>query len=149
MGLPDVLTGKNLNSEERKETVLKPGEFIYQCDGPITVMKWKDTKDVFVATIAFNPRAMEMIERKQKDGTKTKKVCPLSIKKYTVFMGGIYDFDHFRASYPLGRKSRKNWHRLFWFLLEAAVINAYKEFRLRLLQYSNPKKEVPLQYLRN
>lgn len=74
-GLPDVLTGKNLNSGERKETVLKPGEFIYQCDGPITVIKWKDTKDVFVATTAFNPRAVEMIERKQKDGTKKKMFC--------------------------------------------------------------------------
>lgn len=86
-GLPDLMTGKNLNSEERKE---------------------------------------EMIERKQKDGTKKKKknFCPLSIKKYTEFMGGVDHFDHFRASYSLGRKSRKNWHRLFWFLLEAAVINA-------------------------
>lgn len=77
---------------------------------------------------------------------KKKMFCPLSIKKYTEFMGGVDHFDHFRASYPLGRKSRKNWHRLFWFLLEAAVINAYivymtthserrnthKEFRLRL-----------------
>lgn len=61
-------------------------------------------------------------------------------------MGGVDHFDHFRASYPLGPKSRKNWHRLFWFLLEAAVINScivymtshserrntHKEFRLRL-----------------
>lgn len=68
------------------------------------------------------------------------------IKKYTEFMGGVDHFDHFRASYPLGPKSRKNWHRLFWFLLEAAVINScivymtshserrntHKEFRLRL-----------------
>ncbi|CAG4957188.1 unnamed protein product [Parnassius apollo] len=134
-GLPDLITGKYLT-----------GEFIYQYNTPIGVLKWKDTKDVFLGTTAFDPRAVELIERKQKDGSEKKIYCPLSIKKYTEFMGGVDHFDHFRASYPLGRKSRKNWHRLFWFLLEAAVINSYivymtshserrnthKEFRLRL-----------------
>ncbi|XP_046970709.1 piggyBac transposable element-derived protein 4-like [Vanessa cardui] len=145
-GLPDLITGRNLNREEKKETSLKPGEFIYQCAAPISVVKWRDTKDVFVASSAFDPRAFELIWRKQKDGSKKPMFCPLSITKYTQFMGGVDHFDHYRASYPLGRKSRKNWHRLFWFLLEAAVINAYivymmshstrrnthKDFRLRL-----------------
>lgn len=145
-GLPDLLTGKNLSRETKKETTLKPGEFMYQFDAPVSIVKWKDTKDVFVASTAFDPRIVEIIERKQKDGSKKKMYCPLAIKKYTEFMGGVDHFDHFRASYPIGRKSRKNWHRIFWFLLEAATINAYivymashsarrnthKEFRLRL-----------------
>lgn len=124
-GLPDLITGKNLDRAARKETALEPGEFIYQYDAPISEVKWKDTKAVFVATTAFDPKAVEQIERKQRDGQKKKIYCRQAIEKYTKYMGGVDYFDHYRALYPLGRKSRKNWHRLFWFLLESAVLNAF------------------------
>lgn len=139
-GLPDIIVKKS------KEGTLQPGEFIYQHAKPLSVLKWKDTKDVFVCTTAFDPKEVTVIKRTQKNGTKKEMYCPLAIKKYTEYMGGVDLFDHYRASYPLGKKSRKNWHRIFWFLLEASVINSYiiymqghstrrnthKEYRLRL-----------------
>lgn len=39
--------------------------------------------------------------------------------------GGVDHFDHFRAFYPIGRKSRRNWMRLFHFMLDATIINAF------------------------
>lgn len=153
-GLPELITKKS------RETTLKPGEFIYQYSAPLSVLKWRDTKDVFVCTTAFNPKDIIEIKRTQKDGSKKNMFCPLAIKKYTEFMGGVDLFDHYRSSYPVGRKSRKNWHRIFWFLLEAAIINSYivymtthsirrnthKEFRLRLARalidnFSSRKKQ--------
>lgn len=90
--------------------------------------------------------------------------CPLPIKKYTEYMGGVDIFDHYRASYPFGRKSKKkNWHRLLWFLIEAALINSYiiymlghskrrnthREFRLRVGRalidnFTSRKKSAPI-----
>lgn len=32
---------------------------------------------------------------------------------------------HFRATYPFGRKSRLNWLRLFYFMFDSAILNAY------------------------
>ncbi|CAG5018032.1 unnamed protein product [Parnassius apollo] len=82
-------------------------------------------------------------------------------------MDGVEHFDHFRSSYPIDRKSRKYWMRLFIFMFDSAVINAYitynmthvvtphshRNFRLRLTQrsnidrqYSKIKKEDTLEY---
>lgn len=98
---------------------------MFQHAAPISVIKWMDTKDVYVATTAFDPKKVQVIHRKQKDGSKKPMLCPLTIVEYTKNMGGVDRFDHLRSSYSIGRKSKKNWFRLFWFLLEAALINAY------------------------
>lgn len=130
-------------SKTNKELKLKCGEFLFKYWHPIACFKWRDTKDVCVAATAFDPKSVEVIKRTQKDGTKKEMFCPTAIKKYTDYMGGVDLFDHYRSSYPVGRKSRKYWHRIFWFLLEAAVVNSYivyhqksgmthKDFRLRL-----------------
>lgn len=155
-GLPNDLNKKT------RETRLAPGEFTFWYSRPVSLIKWRDSKDVFVATTAFSPREITTINRKQKDGSRKNMFCPLAIQKYTQYMGGVDLFDHYRSSYPLGRKSKKNWHRLFWFLFDAAIINAYivymeghserrnthREFRLRLGRalidnYSNRKKVIP------
>lgn len=121
-GLPGEITAKR---GTRDPMCLKPGEFMYQHAAPTSVIKWMDTKDVYVATTAFDPRKVQTIERKQKDGSRKPMFCPLAIVEYTKNMGGVDRFDHFRSSYSIGRKSKKNWFRLFWFLFEAALINAY------------------------
>lgn len=38
-GLPDLITGKNLTREEKKERALRTGEFLYQYNTPIGVLK--------------------------------------------------------------------------------------------------------------
>lgn len=113
---------------------------------PITAIKWLDTKEVTVLTTAHQPLDTRMIKRTQKDGSGADILCPAAIASYTLSMGGVDLFDHFRSSYPINRKSRKYWMRLFFFLFDASIINAYitynyshvptlhghRDFRLRL-----------------
>lgn len=87
-GLPEAYS-KNL-----RETRLNAGEFIYFYSRPISIIKGKDTKDVFVATTAYCPKEVTVIKRKQKDGSKKEMFCPLAIKMYTKNMGGVDLFDH-------------------------------------------------------
>lgn len=149
-GLPkDLAVQKPRTPEERqkiKENKLAPGEFTFRVCPPSAVIKWKDTKDVYVITTAVDPRRIEVIQRTQKDGRKKDMYCPSAIAEYTRYMGGVDHFDHFRSSYSIGRRSNKSWFRMFWFLFESAVINSYilykhknetrqnihRDFRLRL-----------------
>lgn len=38
--------------------------------------------------------------------------------------------DQLRANYSIGRKSRKNWPRLAWWLIDMCIVNAYHLFVL-------------------
>lgn len=119
-GLPS-----NLN-KKRRDSQLATGEFTFWYSRLVSLIKWRDSKDVFVASTAYGPWQITTIKRKQKDGSQKTTFCLLAIQNYTQYMGDVDLFDHYWSSYPLGGKQKKkNWHKLFWFLFDAAVINAY------------------------
>lgn len=93
--------------------------------GPITAIKWHDTRDVSVLTTAHHPREVMYVKRTQKYGSRQDILCPKAIASYTLTMGGVDHFDHFRSSYPIDRKSRKYWMRLLVFMFDSAIINSY------------------------
>ncbi|XP_068623973.1 piggyBac transposable element-derived protein 4-like [Battus philenor] len=105
-GLPkELCPPKPKTPEERrlaKENKLDPGEFTYRFCHPCAVIKWHDTKEVFVLTTAVNPTKMEVIQRTQKNGQKKDMYCPSAIAEYTRSMGGVDHFDHYRSSYSIG-----------------------------------------------
>lgn len=78
-----------------------------------------------VMTNTFVSRRVKMINRTQKDDTKKEIFCPKAICEYTKTMGGVDLFHHFKSSYTVGRRSKKNWLRIFWYLYKAAVIDSY------------------------
>ncbi|GBP30450.1 PiggyBac transposable element-derived protein 4 [Eumeta japonica] len=59
------------------------------------------------------------------DGTKTDVGCPAVVKQYTKRMGGVDHFDHIKGTYSVGRRSRRWWLRIFYFLLDACITNAF------------------------
>lgn len=140
-GLPDII-----KKTQPRNMRLGKHEFAAVTASPVSAIKWVDTRDVSVLTTAHDPKDVVFIKRTQKDGTKADVLCPKATADYTQAMGGVDRFDHFRSSYPINRKSRKFWMRLFFFLFDAAIINTYityttihritsdshKDFRLRL-----------------
>lgn len=145
-GLPPRLLPQKGDKNENK---LKAGEFMVQYAAPIAVIKWRDTKDVYVCTTAFEPKAVVTIQRTQKDGSKAPITCPLAIEQYTKCMGGVDRLDHFRSSYSIGRKStKKNWIRLFWFMFEVACINAYIVYTITHTKTSSSHRDFRLKLAR-
>lgn len=120
-GLPEKLLPKNKTKNEK----LGKHEFMYKSKAPVSAIQWMDTQLVNILTTAHNPKSVSTVKRTQKDGSKKDITIPTAIAEYTVNMGGVDHFDHFRASYPIGRKSRRNWLRLFYFMFDAAIINSY------------------------
>ena len=91
----------------------------------IGYVKWMDTRIVHVISTAFSPSEMQHAKRTQRDGTSVQIQCPKSIVEYTRRMGGVDRFDRQRALYSVSRKSKKWWLRIFYFIVDAAVVNAF------------------------
>ncbi|CAK1590302.1 unnamed protein product [Parnassius mnemosyne] len=118
-GLPEKLLPKNIFKNEK----LGKHEFIYKIKAPVSAIQWMDTQLVNILTKTHNPKSVFTVKRTQKDGSKKNITIPTAIAEYTVNMGGVDHFDHFRASYPISRKSRRNWLRLFYFMFDAAMFD--------------------------
>lgn len=91
----------------------------------IVAVQWRDTKVVTLLSTAHNMNEMTEVNRTQKDGSKKKVACPKAIADYTRSMGGVDKFNHLKSSYSSSRRSKKWWHRLFYFLLDASLVNSY------------------------
>lgn len=109
----------------KKIARLDKHQFAAIASGPLTAIKWHETRDVNVLTTAHHPLDTVYVKRTQKDGSKQEVLCPKAIASYTLTIGGVDHFNHFRSSYPIDRKSRKFWMRLFIFMFDSAIINAY------------------------
>lgn len=115
---------KNLKSDK----VLLRGDFDYRVStGGLVFYKWKDSKSVTMLS-NFHGTEPATVLRTQKDGTRKDFNCPVSIKDYNIFMGGVDKADQLISSYGLSRKSKKWWHRIFFGLIERALCNSFIAF---------------------
>lgn len=106
-----------IKKQQPKPLRLEKHQFAAVTAKPITAIKWFDTKEVAILTTAHQPLDTMLVKRIQKDGSRVDILCPKAIASYTISMGGVDLFDHFRSSYPISRKSRKYWMRLFFFFV--------------------------------
>ena len=51
------------------------------------------------------------------------------IDQYNQYMGGVDKCDQYQSNYDIARKSRKWWKKVFFRMLELAVINSYIVYR--------------------
>ncbi|KAF8781800.1 PiggyBac transposable element-derived protein like [Argiope bruennichi] len=116
---------KGLPAIMRKKVKLKRGEFQFKCKEDIAAIKWMDNKPVTILTTVNSPSATTTVPRKNKDGTITQVSCPIAIATYNKIMGGVDHFDQLRERYEIGRRSRKWWHRILYFLIDLAIVNAF------------------------
>ena len=100
------------------------GEYRYRQRGNLLVSLWQDTKTVSVLSTNQSPGEVT-VRRRQKDGTPRDVPCPLPIKVYNRFMGGVDKNDQLRGYYSVRTKSRKSYKYLFWFLFDVAVVNSF------------------------
>jgi len=64
------------------------------------------------------------ITRRKAGGGEEDITKPCAVIDYTAKMGGVDRADHYCASYHFARKSKKWWRKVFFWLLEIAVMNA-------------------------
>ncbi|XP_065319133.1 piggyBac transposable element-derived protein 3-like [Gordionus sp. m RMFG-2023] len=108
------------------ETKLKRGEFDWRSDkNNISIIKWRDNRDVFIMSNYIDPRSVDTVKRKNKKGEVFDVKCPIMIKMYNKYMGSVDHFDHLKSLYEISRKWRKWWLPIFFWLIDAAIINSF------------------------
>ena len=94
--------------------------------GRVNCLVWKDNRCVsIIDTVTTSQSTTTTVTRRNKDGTRASVSCPEAVKLYNTFMGGVDLADQRRKTYSCSRKSRKWWHRLFFFFLDLSVVNGY------------------------
>ena len=98
----------------------------------------KTKRRSFVNTVT-DLREITEVRRKRPDGSAVRYPCPLSVHLYNKYMGGVDLADAMRRDYSTSRKSKYKWYmRLFWFLLDTCIVNAY------ILECESPNHKPPL-----
>lgn len=128
-------------------------------DGKVQCLVWKDKKSVAFINTICNPSETTTVVRKNPDGSRSDVKCPSSVKLYNANMGGVDLADQKRKMYSCTRKSKKWYMRLFWYLVDIAIVNSHilesestnhatrpqKDFRLelatQLLSYHSSRRK--------
>ena len=135
---PDSLKKSKLQRGERKSELVE--------NSSVHCFVWQDKKAVCFINTIFDPADEAQVKRRNKDGSQVLVPCPRAVKEYNASMGGVDIADAKRKVYSCSRRSKKWWHRLFYFVVDVCVVNAHilqcdtphqiiltqKEFRLEL-----------------
>ena len=112
-GFPSMLSPTRANVK-----ALKKGESKFCRRGNLVASVWKDTKLVCFLSTQSNPVGVDIVNRKQRDGTIIQvPTVPVAVH-YNKNMGGVDQSDQQRQYYAVGRKSCKWWRYLLWFLVD-------------------------------
>lgn len=96
----------------------------------LVAIKWKDKRSVHLLSNFHNPEDYTEVKRKEKDGRIVPVPCPQAVSDYNSNMNYVDVFDQLLSNYKINRRSRKWWHRIFFYFIDASVVNAYCIYKL-------------------
>lgn len=96
----------------------------FQKRGKMMALSFFDKRIVSMISTYHNP-ATETVTRTKKKGVSETYAKPTVIIEYTKYMGGVDRADHYCGSYNFTRKTLKWWRKLFFWILEVAIVNSY------------------------
>jgi hypothetical protein len=92
-----------------------------------------------------DPEIVTEVKRKEKNGSTTQVPCPSAVVDYNRNMNYVDKYDQLLSSYKIDRRSKKWWHRIFFYLIDAAVVNScciYKSLELPYLSSKDFRRAV-------
>ena len=75
--------------------------------------------------VAESSSAHPTVKRRRLDGTQVEVACPAVLPDYQVYMRGVDRGDQIQTYYNIGRRSTKWWERVFFYIVECAILNSY------------------------
>jgi hypothetical protein len=105
---------------------LQRGEYISRQRGDLSLVVWRDRRPVWVLSNHCSPKEVASLERSGADGEMVAVPCPRAVRDYNFHRGEVDRVDQLHEGYLIGRKSKKSWPRLAWWLLDMCILNAFK-----------------------
>ncbi|XP_063384488.1 piggyBac transposable element-derived protein 3-like [Cydia fagiglandana] len=120
-------------------------ERITHFDGiDFSVTAWKDNKIVTLLSDYIGSEPMGISARyDKKQKQKVEIPCPKIVQEYNMHMGGVDLMDSYLGRYRIRVKSRKWYLRLFYHLLDLAVINSWILMKKNCIAKDVPTKQLP------
>lgn len=116
-GVPTNIKTKKL---EKGEVIAETGE------NDMVFLKWKDKRDVALLTTVHDSSSVNVSRRSRSAPGGSEEVSkPHAIDQYNKYMGGVDKLDQLVSYYSFSRRSVKWWKKVFFHLVDAAIVNAY------------------------
>lgn len=103
---------------------------------------WYDKRPVYLLSTAHNATGPHTVRRHTGSGNYSLVPCPPALKAYTTHMGAVDRSDRLSRQYTISRKSKKWWKRMFFYLVDTSISNAFILYdlhpgrhRLSMLQF--------------
>ena len=110
-------------------TVENRSQMNYRSNGPVLAVSWVDKKCIFFVSTIHVADADEgvpcAVVRKGKGGSKENFSCPPLLFDYIKHMRGVDRGDQLVSYYTVGRRSRKWWRRVFFYILDCSILNSF------------------------
>ena len=108
----------------------------YRKHDKMLALAWKDKRNVVMISTWHN--SMQNMRRKVKNNVEQFRK-PVVICDYNKHMGWVDVSDQYISSYSFIRKSKKWWRKMFFWLLEVAVVNSFILYNLSAVANQKPK----------
>lgn len=137
----------NLKLPDDKIMMKKPRgescEYVATVDNfDISVVSWRDNKIVNLMSNFCGKNPEQSVERFDKKlGRKITVDCPNIVSEYNKFMGGVDLLDSFIGRNKIQIRSKKWYMRLFYHLVDTALVNAWLLYKRAELQKGNNVNE--------
>jgi len=107
-------------------SALRQGEWLQRQKGDATVAVWRDQKAMWLLYNHCSPTETASLDRWDESGHKVSIGCPRAIRDYFFGARSVDVSNQLHYSYLIGRKSKKAWSRLAWWLLDMCIVNAFQ-----------------------
>ena len=106
---------------------------------------WSDTKLTKFLSTTSSPDARTQVIRRV-SGRQEVVPQPGSANLYARHYGAVDSFDQSMAAFKFGRSSKKSWKFLFYWLVNAAIVNSYIIYQAASTRQVDVKKYGPFEY---
>jgi hypothetical protein len=117
------------------------GEWVWRQKrgSPLVATSWMDKKPVNLLSTCADAKKSSTVQRRT--GSELQEVaCPEVLPLYLRYMRGVDVFAQRQSYSKIGRRSRKWFYSLVWFLVDVAIHNAYILYQQRHKQQSYDEK---------
>ena len=110
---------------------LPRGSHLQLQKGTATLCAWRDKKLVLLLHNHCDPNQLTSLQRWGEDGVIYQLGCPQAIRDYFHHARAVDIINQLHYSYLPGRKSRKCWTRLVWWLIDICILNAFRLWQVQ------------------
>ena len=111
---------------KRQMKEMKQGEWIQYQQNDTSLAVWKDQRVVLILYNHISPLETAALDRRTASGDKVPIACPKAVRDYFYQARSVDVMNQLHYSYPIGRKSKRCWPRLVWWLIDMCILNAFK-----------------------